>query len=72
MVLRLVEGSKLLTNKHIASLGLYAVIPSVKLIFQVTQLMLGAARTRLRREVAGDGGFEPPLPDSESGVLPLD
>ena len=24
------------------------------------------------RKVAGDGGFEPPLPDPESGVLPLD
>jgi len=22
--------------------------------------------------MAGDGGFEPPLPDPESGVLPLD
>ena len=24
------------------------------------------------RELAGDGGFEPPLPDPETGVLPLD
>ena len=27
---------------------------------------------KLHELVAGDGGFEPPLPEPESGVLPLD
>ena len=25
-----------------------------------------------QKKMAGDGGFEPPLPDPETGVLPLD
>ena len=25
-----------------------------------------------KKKMAGDGGFEPPLPDPETGVLPLD
>ena len=36
--------------------------------------MVSELRSRfwLQYMMAGDGGFEPPLPDPESGVLPLD
>jgi hypothetical protein len=39
---------------------------------QTMAVSVGVSGVERRRKMAGDGGFEPPLPDPETGVLPLD